>query len=278
MTIGTSGPYSFSYDPLMRMATIPGSRYLRFGDQLIGEYSNGNVAGRYVPGAGLDEPVAAISGSGVRDWRIADERGSIMAHSDASGAAPYVNRYDEYGRESTTQYGRFGFTGLPRLTGPLLDARNRLYHAEIGRFLQPDPIGYGDGMNLYAYVGGDPVNARDPLGTEKICTSVPQERGKWRCVLVDHDGDGDSSDDDMNEAQKDQILADYGGFIVQQTCRSTTVWQGRLGNSPRLGEGQCSRCFSVCWIHCSLWKQPKWQDIQGVPTAMESNILNRGKS
>lgn len=170
MTIGTSGPYSFSYDPLMRMATIPGSRYLRFGDQLIGEYSNGNVAGRYVPGAGLDEPVAAISGSGVRDWRIADERGSIMAHSDASGAAPYVNRYDEYGRESTTQYGRFGFTGLPRLTGPLLDARNRLYHAELGRFLQSDPIGYGSEMNIYAYVGGDPVNRVDPLGTS--CQTV----------------------------------------------------------------------------------------------------------
>ena len=28
----------------------------------------------------------------------------------------------------------------------------------------PHPIGYGDGLNLYAYVGGDPVNATDPSG------------------------------------------------------------------------------------------------------------------
>jgi uncharacterized protein RhaS with RHS repeats len=36
----------------------------------------------------------------------------------------------------------------------------------VGRFLQTDPIGYGDGPNIYAYVGGDPVNGSDPTGTE----------------------------------------------------------------------------------------------------------------
>lgn len=40
------------------------------------------------------------------------------------------------------------------------------YDPVKGRFLQRDPLGYVDGMNLYEYVRSNPANASDPYGEE----------------------------------------------------------------------------------------------------------------
>ncbi len=46
----------------------------------------------------------------------------------------------------------------------LYNCRNRVYSPLLGVWMQRDPEGYIDGMNLYEYVGGDPLSAADPLG------------------------------------------------------------------------------------------------------------------
>jgi uncharacterized protein RhaS with RHS repeats len=45
---------------------------------------------------------------------------------------------------------------------------------DLGRFLQPDPIGFkGDASNLYRYCGNDWANRSDPMGTEPIPPPSP---------------------------------------------------------------------------------------------------------
>ena len=52
----------------------------------------------------------------------------------------------------------------PKLRRTIGNARARWYDPSTGSFLSPDPKGYIDASNLYAFAGGDPVNGRDPTG------------------------------------------------------------------------------------------------------------------
>ncbi len=167
------GGIALSYDAsgrLMRYETGASTRFLYDGVHLASEVSaNGDVQRRYVFGPGDDEPLLWYEGAGTSDrrWLSADERGSIVAVSDGTGGTMQVNAYDEFGIPGPNNLGRFGYTGqawLPEIG--LSYYKARMYSPTLGRFLQTDPIGYGDGINWYDYVGGDPVNRTDPLGLE----------------------------------------------------------------------------------------------------------------
>jgi len=127
-----------------------------------------------------DRPVAYYFSQGVyrpqakgnkKEYYARDHLGSVRDVLDEKGNSIARYDYDPYGNLTSdpAKAPEFGYAGMHyHAQSGLYLTKYRAYDPQSGRWLSRDPIGEAGGINLYAYVEGNPVSFIDPLGLATI--------------------------------------------------------------------------------------------------------------
>lgn len=204
----SGGPVTGTYDALGRLVeNAPGSTYTQFifspSGQKIADYRSGLLKGMVPLPGGATAIYSGTTGMPyIRhlDWLGSARLSTTWTHSVQSKVAyaPFGETYNEAGASANDR----SFTGQEQdtvsgsaATG-IYDFLFRKYDPAAGRWLSPDPYGWGaategdpQSMNRYSYVTNRPLESLDPDGLSCYTNWIPQSNGSLVSVQVD-DGDG----------------------------------------------------------------------------------------
>ena len=174
-----NGTVTVKYDALGRRIAKNNITFYYIGDQMVEEYTDGQLTASYLYGNDIDEALQMKRGSSVYYYHT-NHLGSTMALSNATGAIVERVDYDAYGLP--TFYDADGnvlaqssIGNAILFTGREYDAESGTYyyrarsmHPNVGRFMQKDPLQYIDGLGDYSYVNNSVVLWCDVFGLAKV--------------------------------------------------------------------------------------------------------------
>ncbi|MDO8969746.1 MAG: RHS repeat-associated core domain-containing protein [Saprospiraceae bacterium] len=175
------GSNTFAYDPYdyrIAKSDSQGSKtYLLEGEHLEAVMSGSQWQAKYLRGAVIDEIVNGYQFDTNGTWTNYtyhhDTLQSVIGLTGHEGSVLQATGYNPFGDKQWTagavNNNRIGYTGREEdQDSGLMYYRARYYDPAIGRFISEDPKGFGAGVNFYAYVLNNPVNANDPMGLDGI--------------------------------------------------------------------------------------------------------------
>ena len=163
----------YAYDPAgFRVSVQRGAttrRYLLDTASVVASYSSGASPDETrvdYPGP-ASQPLKVLEGSKAY-WPLTDALGSVYSVTGATGAVAATRSYGAFGVTAGVPANANvaqGFEGREHDAGTGLDyGRQRYLVPGLGRWTQPDALGFVDGPNRYVYVQDKPTTATDYSG------------------------------------------------------------------------------------------------------------------
>lgn len=159
---------SYSYDALGRRKsrTAGGltTSFLYDGVDVVRDAISSSSVVDYVNGPGIDQKLRQANAGGNL-YFLQDHLSGTAALTNGTGSVVERAQYEAFGNSSGSALTRYGFSGRERdEQTQLMYYRARWVDALQGRFISEDSIGIKGGVNLYEYVGNDPIGFIDPSG------------------------------------------------------------------------------------------------------------------
>ncbi len=162
----------YLYDPTDHRVRRNGpTDYYLEGEHLESVDTFGKTREKYFRGASIDELVAGYLPDSTSNLIPVlfqhDGTMSVVAISNPNGTTIQTSQYSAFGstiNSTGSSISRLKYTGREDDGTGLYYYRARYYDPTIGRFISEDPLQFQAGINFYAYVNNNPVNANDPTG------------------------------------------------------------------------------------------------------------------